>query len=167
MRNSLVSQKLPKVPTNKTNFKNYSLMEVFFQNAPNFAVTKGDWSRMPVPSTKLLAYLLPVFRHVDVYCIEIVCFLQPLLTICFVLSFRIPNSCRPITRCQKWMLPCLNTLYNVYLTRTLTLDCCRQSQTLMPSQNCVKCICDAAQVWGGPRAMEHTKECLLLRRPGC
>ena len=28
-------------------------------------------------------------------------------------------------------------------------------------------ICDAARVWGGPRAMEHTKECLLLRRPGC
>ena len=28
-------------------------------------------------------------------------------------------------------------------------------------------ICDAAQVWGGPRAMEHTKECLLPRRPGC
>ena len=28
-------------------------------------------------------------------------------------------------------------------------------------------ICDAAQVWGGPRATEHTKECLLLRRPGC
>ena len=27
-------------------------------------------------------------------------------------------------------------------------------------------ICDAAQVWGGPRAMEHTKECLLPRRPG-
>ena len=22
-------------------------------------------------------------------------------------------------------------------------------------------ICDAAQVWGGPRATEHTKECLL------
>ena len=30
-----------------------------------------------------------------------------------------------------------------------------------------KSICDAAQVWGGPRAMEHTKECLLPRRPGC
>ena len=29
------------------------------------------------------------------------------------------------------------------------------------------CICDAAQVWGGPRATEHTKECLLPRRPGC
>ena len=28
-------------------------------------------------------------------------------------------------------------------------------------------ICDAAQVWGGPRATEHTKECLLPRRPGC
>ena len=28
-------------------------------------------------------------------------------------------------------------------------------------------ICDAAQVWGGPRAMEHTKECLLPRRLGC
>ena len=28
-------------------------------------------------------------------------------------------------------------------------------------------ICDAAQVWGGPRAMEHTKEYLLPRRPGC
>ena len=28
--------------------------------------------------------------------------------------------------------------------------------------------CDAAQVWGGPRAAtEHTKECLLSRRPGC
>ena len=27
--------------------------------------------------------------------------------------------------------------------------------------------CDAAQVWGGPRPMEHTKECLLPRRPGC
>ena len=31
----------------------------------------------------------------------------------------------------------------------------------------VCCICDAAQVWGGPRATEHTKECLLPRRPGC
>ena len=29
------------------------------------------------------------------------------------------------------------------------------------------CICDAARVWGEPRATEHTKECLLLRRPGC
>ena len=29
------------------------------------------------------------------------------------------------------------------------------------------CICDAAQVWGGPKTAEHTKECLLLRRPGC
>ena len=28
-------------------------------------------------------------------------------------------------------------------------------------------ICDTAQVWGGPRATEHTKECLLPRRPGC
>ena len=28
-------------------------------------------------------------------------------------------------------------------------------------------ICDAAQVWGGPRATEHTKECLLPRRLGC
>ena len=28
-------------------------------------------------------------------------------------------------------------------------------------------ICDAAQVWGGPRTTEHTKECLLPRRPGC
>ena len=28
-------------------------------------------------------------------------------------------------------------------------------------------ICDTAQVWGGPRATEHTKECLLQRRPGC
>ena len=28
-------------------------------------------------------------------------------------------------------------------------------------------ICDAAWVWGGPRATEHTKECLLPRRPGC
>ena len=28
-------------------------------------------------------------------------------------------------------------------------------------------ICDAARVWGGPRATEHTKECLLPRRPGC
>ena len=27
--------------------------------------------------------------------------------------------------------------------------------------------CDTAQVWGGPRATEHTKECLLPRRPGC
>ena len=26
---------------------------------------------------------------------------------------------------------------------------------------------DAAQVWGGPRATEHTKECLLPRRLGC
>ena len=31
----------------------------------------------------------------------------------------------------------------------------------------VCCICDAVRVWGGPRAMEHTKECLLPRRPGC
>ena len=31
----------------------------------------------------------------------------------------------------------------------------------------ISCICDAAQVWGGPRAMEHTKECLLPRRLGC
>ena len=29
------------------------------------------------------------------------------------------------------------------------------------------CICDAARVWRGPRAMEHTKECLLPRRPDC
>ena len=29
------------------------------------------------------------------------------------------------------------------------------------------CICDAARVWGGPRATEHTKECLLPRRLGC
>ena len=28
-------------------------------------------------------------------------------------------------------------------------------------------ICDAARVWGGPRATEHTKECLLPRRSGC
>ena len=28
-------------------------------------------------------------------------------------------------------------------------------------------ICDTAQVWGGPRATEHTKECFLPRRPGC
>ena len=28
-------------------------------------------------------------------------------------------------------------------------------------------ICDAAQVWGRPKATEHTKECLLPRRPGC
>ena len=28
-------------------------------------------------------------------------------------------------------------------------------------------MCDAAQVWGGPRAREHTKECLLPRRLGC
>ena len=28
-------------------------------------------------------------------------------------------------------------------------------------------ICDAARVWGRPKATEHTKECLLLRRPGC
>ena len=28
-------------------------------------------------------------------------------------------------------------------------------------------MCDTAQVWGGPRATEHTKECLLPRRPGC
>ena len=28
-------------------------------------------------------------------------------------------------------------------------------------------IVDVAQVWGGPRATEHTKECLLPRRPGC
>ena len=34
-------------------------------------------------------------------------------------------------------------------------------QFMLPS------ICDAAQVWGGPRATEHTKECLLPRRPGC
>ena len=31
----------------------------------------------------------------------------------------------------------------------------------------VCCICDAVRVWGGPRAMKHTKECLLPRRPGC
>ena len=34
-------------------------------------------------------------------------------------------------------------------------------------QNDSKNICDAAQVWGGPRATEHTKEFLLPRRPGC
>ena len=34
-------------------------------------------------------------------------------------------------------------------------------------QKFLEYICDAAQVLGGPRAMEHTKECLLLRRPGC
>ena len=28
-------------------------------------------------------------------------------------------------------------------------------------------ICDAARVWGRPKAAEHTKECLLPRRPGC
>ena len=28
-------------------------------------------------------------------------------------------------------------------------------------------ICDEAQVWGRPKATEHTKECLLPRRPGC
>ena len=28
-------------------------------------------------------------------------------------------------------------------------------------------ICDAARVWGIPRATEHTKECLLPRRPSC
>ena len=39
-------------------------------------------------------------------------------TICFVLSFRISNSCGPVTRCQKWMLPCQNTLYDVYFIRT-------------------------------------------------
>ena len=59
--------KLPKVPTNKTNFKNYFLMEIIFQNAPNFIGTSGHQSRIPVPSMKLLAHLLPVFRHVDVY----------------------------------------------------------------------------------------------------
>ena len=65
-RNSLVS-KLPKVPTNKTNFKNYFLMESIFQNAPNFIGTSGHWSRIPVPSMKLLAHLLLVFKYVDVY----------------------------------------------------------------------------------------------------
>ena len=28
-------------------------------------------------------------------------------------------------------------------------------------------ICDAARVWGRPKATEHTKECLLPRRLGC
>ena len=28
-------------------------------------------------------------------------------------------------------------------------------------------ICDASRVLGRPKATEHTKECLLLRRPGC
>ena len=34
-------------------------------------------------------------------------------------------------------------------------------------RNLPKYICDAARVWGRPRATEHTKECLLPRRPGC
>ena len=28
-------------------------------------------------------------------------------------------------------------------------------------------ICDAARVWGRPKATKHTKKCLLPRRPGC
>ena len=28
-------------------------------------------------------------------------------------------------------------------------------------------ICDAAWVWGRPKATRHTKECLLPRRPDC
>ena len=39
--------------------------------------------------------------------------------------------------------------------------------TQLQNRNTPEDICDAAQVWGGPRATEHTKECLLLRRPGC
>ena len=39
--------------------------------------------------------------------------------------------------------------------------------TLETDQKPLASICGAAQVWGGPRAMEHTKECLLPRRPGC
>ena len=37
----------------------------------------------------------------------------------------------------------------------------------IPQMEDATSICDAAQVWGGPRATEHTKECLLPRRPGC
>ena len=41
------------------------------------------------------------------------------------------------------------------------------SYRLLPFLILFHCICDAAQVWGGPSTTEHTKECLLPRRPGC
>ena len=48
----------------------------------------------------------------------------------------------------------------IFNTAAMLLECC-----LNAVENAV--YMDAAQVWGGPRATEHTKECLLLRRPGC
>ena len=65
-QNSLISQSCQKYRPTKQILKLFS-MEIIFQTAPNFIGTSGHWSRIPVPNTKLLAHLLLVFRHVDVY----------------------------------------------------------------------------------------------------
>ena len=68
--------------------------------------------------------------------------------------------CNALPTFQRLMQNCLGKLNLTYCLIYLD-DVIVFSE--MPEEH----ICDAAQVWGGPRAMEHTKECLLPRRPGC
>ena len=121
MQNLLVSQSCQKYRPTKKIFKLF-LMEIIFRKCTK--LNRYKWTLVKVTSTKYEKKKILTFaswpRLVNVYMYWNCLFLRLLLTICFVLSFRIPNSCGPITRCQKWMLPCQNALYDVYFTRTST-----------------------------------------------
>ena len=65
-------------------------------------------------------------------------------------------------------------LHLLALTTTMDTDTILMLFVIQEGRHCMPTtdyyftnICDAAWVWGRPKAAEHTKECLLPRRLGC